>query len=150
MTNAYDFFPHGDSCHYWYQRERRRSLRLINENQYIIKFSLWFAYPPSSEVGSDPVSIAAAGRPFRLGDFYDKDSEQMVLGIGYWSYEQLQDVVETPNYRTQVRSEAHWSNSPLHELLKLTTKDRKGLGHSQSYKHFRLKFKIKILDHISV
>ena len=40
--------------------------------------------------GSDPVSIAAAGRHFRLGVSCDKDGEQMVLGMGYWSYKQLQ------------------------------------------------------------
>ena len=42
------------------------------------------------------MSIAAVGRPFRLGDFYNKDEEHMVLGMGYWSYKQLQDVVENP------------------------------------------------------
>ena len=32
MINAYDFFPHGDSCHYWYE-----VLNVNGEKKYISK-----------------------------------------------------------------------------------------------------------------
>ena len=57
----------------------------------------------SSAGESDKGSVPALGRPFRLGDFYDVNSNKMVLGLSYWSFEQLQQKIFTPNYRTRVR-----------------------------------------------
>ena len=55
------------------------------------------------EKGSDSPSIPALGRPFRLGDFYNIDTDQLVLGKSLWSYEDLQKKIVNPIHRTAVK-----------------------------------------------
>ena len=35
MTNVYDFFPRGDSCHYWYSTKHDKLSKPVKENEQI-------------------------------------------------------------------------------------------------------------------
>ena len=53
-------------------------------------------------VSDDTSSIAAAGRPFRIGDYYNRPTDELILGKTFWGLEKLQDTVSKKNYRTKV------------------------------------------------
>ena len=52
--------------------------------------------------GKDLPSVPALGRPFRIGDYYHQETEQMVLGLPIWSVAEMGDNIIKPNHRTEV------------------------------------------------
>ena len=53
----------------------------------------------------DAASVAALGRPFKLGDLYNLETNEIIIGKGLFLQEKLEDnnAMRTPTHRTTVR-----------------------------------------------